>query len=213
MKYTKYPRTRHLPWSRHVTDDDKVMSMDEVRTNFTGKEIVVTVKMDGENTSMYNDHIHARSIDSKDHPSRTLVKQFWANTVKGKLNENQRICGENLYAKHSIFYDNLPSYFLGFSFWRDDLCLSWDETKSFFEILGIKSVPVLYRGVYDEMELNYIVKDFLDPEKDEGYVMRLAESFKYEDFGNSIAKYVRQNHVQSSEHWMHQQVVPNKLKS
>ncbi len=212
MKYTKYPRTRHLPWSRHVTDDDKVMSMEELVKNFNGKEIVVTMKMDGENTSMYNDHIHARSIDSKDHPSRTWVKQFWGNHVKGQLNDNERICGENLYAKHSILYQDLPSYFLGFSFWRDDLCLSWDETLLNFEVLGIKPVPVLYRGQFNYVMLDS-VQTKLNPETDEGYVIRLASEFSYEEFGNSVAKYVRPNHVQSSEHWMHQEVVPNKLSS
>ena len=41
-------------------------------TNFPliGKQVIVTEKMDGENTSMYRHRIHARSIDSLPHPSR-----------------------------------------------------------------------------------------------------------------------------------------------
>ena len=45
-KYIKYPRTWHHPISEGVTDDDKVL---KDTSNFEGKEIVVTVKMDGEN--------------------------------------------------------------------------------------------------------------------------------------------------------------------
>jgi hypothetical protein len=45
-KYVKYPRTWHLPWSPGITKDDRVIpSCDQ----FVGKNIVVTVKMDGEN--------------------------------------------------------------------------------------------------------------------------------------------------------------------
>ena len=48
----KYPRTYHLPWSEGRTDDDKVLSDD---SQFIGKYVVVTEKMDGENTTIYSD--------------------------------------------------------------------------------------------------------------------------------------------------------------
>lgn len=67
----KYPRTMHLPWSRGYTDDDKILRATD---HFAGQEVVITEKMDGENTTMYPDFIHARSLDSKDHPSRHYVK-------------------------------------------------------------------------------------------------------------------------------------------
>ena len=64
--YVKYPRTYHLPWSRPTSDDKKLVD----DSQFYGKHLVVTLKMDGENTSMYEDKIHARSIDSanNNHP-------------------------------------------------------------------------------------------------------------------------------------------------
>ena len=34
MKY-KYPRTLHLPWTEHMTTDDKIMSHEEVVRAFT----------------------------------------------------------------------------------------------------------------------------------------------------------------------------------
>ncbi len=45
-KYVKYPRTWHLPWSPGKSKDDRVLTTPEV---FAGQEVVVTVKMDGEN--------------------------------------------------------------------------------------------------------------------------------------------------------------------
>jgi hypothetical protein len=61
MKLTKYPRTFHLPFSLAVSSDDKLLqSLD----SFVGNRVIVTEKMDGENTSLYSDGTtHARSID------------------------------------------------------------------------------------------------------------------------------------------------------
>lgn len=60
--YYKYPRTYHLPYSLGITSDDKILPNDNI---FFNKEIIVTVKMDGENTTITNDKVYTRSIDSK----------------------------------------------------------------------------------------------------------------------------------------------------
>ena len=91
--YTKYPRTFHLPWSEAVTSDDKVVPS---VAHLEGREVIVTEKMDGENTTMYRDHIHSRSLDSKGGEDRAWVKQFWAS-IRGEIPEGWRICGENLW--------------------------------------------------------------------------------------------------------------------
>lgn len=163
--------------------------------------------MDGENTTLAREYYHARSLDTKDHPSRSWIKNFWAS-IKHEIPPNMRICGENLYARHSIAYTDLPSYFMGFSVWEDDLCLDWDSTIEWFSLLGITSVPIWYRGVYQ----NSIIPKSLPSLTVEGYVIRNTQSFLYKDFENNIAKFVRKNHVQTDEHWMNQTVIPNTLK-
>lgn len=45
----------------------------------------------------------------------------------------------------------------------------------------------------------------------EGIVMRVADEFAYVNFGSSVAKWVRKEHVGTSRHWMHAQIVPNGL--
>ena len=115
-------------------------------------------------------------------------------------------------ARHSVAYDNLPSYFLGFSVWNEqNICLSWDDTQQYFELLGIHSVSVIYDGIWNYDDCMKLHKS-LDPEKDEGFVVRLADSFAYDNFGISVAKYVRKDHVQTDTHWRHQEIVPNGLK-
>jgi hypothetical protein len=204
-KLYKYPRTFHFPWSETVASDDKVLT--DISC-FVGSEIVVTEKMDGENCTMYRDHIHARSIDSKSHYSRDWVKNFW-NEIRYDIPFGWRVCGENLYAKHSISYFNLKSYFYGFSIWNDNnVCLSWDETIEWFELLGIVHVPVLYRGKFD---VDILKKLSINKDKQEGYVVRHKGSFRYDEFKNRVAKFVRSNHVKTDEHWMHSKVEKNLL--
>lgn len=206
----KYPRTPHLPWSPGRTKDDRVLDNAD---HFNGIQVVATIKMDGENTTMYRDHIHARSIDSRDHESRHWVKGLHS-VIKMYIPHEWRICGENLYAKHSIDYRNLPSYFLVFSVWNEDnMCLSWSETEKFCEDMGLKMVQNLYMGVWipemqEAMDKRMNLSYFRDHE---GYVIRSAGEFHYDDFYYNTAKYVRKNHVQTDKHWMYSKMTKNGL--
>ena len=201
----KYPRTPHLPWSPGYSSDDIRKSS---TTPFEGMEVVVTEKMDGENTTMYAEHIHARSLDSRHHPSRNWVKGLHAK-VANQIPENWRLCGENVYAKHAIFYDNLPSYFLLFSIWNDkNRCLSWDETVEWASLFDLVIPSVLYRGIWDQERLQ---KLSIDTANCEGYVVRSADEFHYDAFSVSVAKWVRPQHVQTDQHWMHANIEPNQL--
>jgi hypothetical protein len=76
MKYTKYPRTYHLPSSPGATSDDKIH---KTIPYTDGDDVVISMKMDGENSTLYTDYYHARSIDSRHHPSRNWIKQFHAS--------------------------------------------------------------------------------------------------------------------------------------
>lgn len=201
VPYVKYGRTFHLPFSPGIHDDDKALKDCE---QFNGEEIVISVKMDGENTTAYSDgHIHARSIDSRGGEDRAWVKKFLSENVCYNLPEGWRVCGENVWAEHSIHYDDLPSYFLGFSIWNEkNECLSWDDTLLWFELLGITPVQVLYRGPFSEEALKHATKFCQEMwDKREGYVVRVAKSFKYGDFRKSVAKFVRKGHVQTTKHW------------
>jgi hypothetical protein len=197
----------HLPWSPGLQNDDRVMpSLDFMK----GKEVVVTEKMDGENTTMYRDGIHARSIDGRYHSSRDWVKGHWAQTCMSRLAPGSRICGENVYAQHSIRYDNLKTYFYGFSYWDGNVCFDWDDTLQLFAYFDITPVPLLYRGTFCTDTLQDLASE-IDTDKHEGLVVRVAESFTIYEFPYAVGKWVRRGHVQTDEHWMHKEVVPNGL--
>lgn len=206
----KYPRSLHFPWSPGTTSDDRILPS---TSHFVGKEVVVTEKMDGENTSIANNFVHARSLDSPNHPSRWYVNKL-QKELSFDLPDGIRICGENCYAKHSIQYSQLEDFFLVFSVWNDKTCLSWDDTVEWCQLLNLKTVPVLYRGIYDEEKIKNDLYVFnREPDLMEGYVVRLAEKFNIDDFSTSLAKYVRKGHVgTTSEHWLNEALVPNKVK-
>lgn len=205
--WIKYPRTYHLPWSEGLNDDDRMI--DSIKL-FENKRVIVTEKMDGENTTLYNNHIHARSVDSRHHPSRDWVKQFWSQ-IKNDIPEGYRICGENLYAKHSIHYKELKTYFMGFSIWdSNNTCLSWNDTVEWFSLFGIEPVPVLYDGPFDEILIKRLWSE-KDWHNREGYVIRLADSIGYGEFRYKVGKFVRKNHIQTIKHWMHGQPIEKNL--
>ena len=56
------------------------------------------------------------------------------------------------------------------------------------------------------------ITDGLDTDIEEGIVVRLADSFMMEDFNKSCVKWVRENHVQTDEHWTRGEIIKNKLR-
>lgn len=227
QNWKKYPRTPHLPWSGTVTDDDKKI---ESVKSFIGREVVVTEKLDGEGTTLYNNGMHARSLNETYHASRAWVKALQA-MVGPQIVDGMRIVGENVFAKHSIHYQSLSSYFYVYAIFENGYCLPWDDIEDLcqyfkyslkvrneyvgeqYQDFHLETVPVLYRGIWDETRVKacYTGQSVLGGEQ-EGYVVRVADGFIDEAFPYSVAKYVRENHViETDEHWARQKITPNKL--
>ncbi|AOG03222.1 RNA ligase family protein (plasmid) [Bosea sp. RAC05] len=222
--YVKYPKTWHMESSPGVGRGDRVL---RDLSAFIGQRVIGTEKRDGECTTMYPDHIHARSLDSRHHPSRDWIKGFW-NAIRSDIPHDFRVCGENTYAVHSIRYEALPTWFEGFSVWNErNEALSWDETLEYFDLIGSSSglsitpVPVFYDGIFDLDAIHEAWEKLLAADRAqaaltgqpvqarEGYVVRTAAGFRYRDFRNHVAKWVRAGHVQTDSHWMHGEIVPN----
>jgi hypothetical protein len=197
----------HLPFSPGLQNDDRLI---ESLVGLIGREVIVTEKMDGENTTLYTNGFHARSLDSRHHPSRDWIKRFHGN-MSYMIPEGWRICGENMYAQHSIPYTDLKSYFYGFSIWDDrNVALDVDSQTIEFEKLGIVQPEEFYRGVFN-LQILYDLADELDPHTQEGFVVRIVDEIPFDDFDKKVAKWVRKGHVQTDEHWMNREVIPNLL--
>lgn len=157
MPLRKYPRTQHLEGSRLQPGDE---DLDQVPfADIRGGHIVVEEKLDGANAGLRFDAQGQLYLQSRGHfltggvreKHFALFKQ-WAGTHAQALFERlgcrYAVFGEWLFAKHTIFYDSLPHYFLEFDILdlEQDVFLSTRERRALVDGLPIVSVPVLYEG-------------------------------------------------------------------
>jgi hypothetical protein len=203
----KYPKTFHFSFSENLQNDDRKLPSDDV---FVGKIIVTSEKLDGECTGMTRESCHARSLESRDHPSRHWVKGLHGS-IQHLIPENFKIFAENCFAKHSIFYDRLSTYLYVFSVWDGELCLPWDETKSFCKNIGLETVPEIYVGPWDLAKVKACWRgQSAFGDEQEGYVVRTYGEFHLKEFEKNMGKFVRKAHVRTDEFWK-KNWIPNKI--
>lgn len=190
-RWVKYPRTHHLPWSPgRLTKDERTLRSTGA---FLGRRVVVLTKMDGENFTLYRDYAHARAPEGQHRPWQDWVRNLQAQ-IGWEIPDGWRICGENLYARHTIAYQDLPSYYMAFAMYdQRNVCLSWGDTAAYAEMLGIPTPPVLYDGIWDEeaIQASFTGKTPYSDDS-EGYVVRLYDEFPFSQFRFAVAKYVRE---------------------
>jgi hypothetical protein len=212
----KYPRTFHLPWSPGATNDDKIAK--DV-SSLVGIPITITEKVDGSNACMEKNNCFSRSHSGPPtHASFDGLKALHAS-LKYLIPEGVQLFGEWCYALHSISYDRLPSYFLLFNVYYTATkeWASWDEVSMYADELEFHTVPVLYRGIINNIqELRDITEQLAQEPSQlgtlrEGIVIRASDTFNGSDFSKYVMKWVRANHVQTSEHWKNQEIVKNGL--
>lgn len=201
---SKYNRTYHLPWSPGTTSDDRIAkSIDSI----LGIDIVITEKLDGENTGMTKDGVYARSHAEFTTSNWSKEVRQLHQLIKNDLSEDVFLFGENMEGIHSIEYSNLESYFYIFGVRDNNIWIPWESVEEYSYILDIPTVPVLYKGIINsEKELRSIVDDLVSKPSTlgglrEGIVIRNADMFHNDDFSTNIFKWVRKDHVQTDIHW------------
>jgi len=169
-KIVKYPRTQHLQGSR-LQEGDEDLSQVPFNEIF-GKHIVIEEKIDGANSAVSFDGEGNLLLQSRGHyldggfreRHYNLMKQ-WANFNRdlfyNALGSRYIMYGEWMYAKHTVFYDALPDYFMEFDIFDRDrqVFLDTPSRKKITEKIGIiSSVPVLAEGVFRSKEkiLSYL---------------------------------------------------------
>ena len=161
----KYPRTPHLEGSHLQPGDEDLAQIPFA--DIKGKHLVVEEKIDGANSAISFDDNGQLLLQSRGHyltggyreRHYNLMKQ-WAcahgNVLHSVLGERYIMYGEWMYAKHSIFYDLLPHYFMEFDIFdrREGVFLDTSARREITANLPIKSVPVLKSGTFvDEEDL------------------------------------------------------------
>ena len=160
----KYPRTRHLRGSRLGPGDEDLTQAPF--SEIFGRHIVIEEKIDGANSAISFDGEGNLLLQSRGHyldgghreRHYNLLKQWANNNVDvffDVLGTKYIMYGEWMYAKHTVFYDALPSYFMEFDIYdrENGVFLDTPSRKVLTDKMGIvSSVPVLASGVFHSKE-------------------------------------------------------------
>ena len=154
----KYPRTPHIEGSGIQRGDEDIAVL--ALRDLLGKHLVIEEKMDGANCAISFTTAGQLLLQSRGHyltggPHEAQFNLFktWAYSYATQLQEvltdRYIMYGEWLYAKHTVFYTDLPHYFLEFDIYDTSTrtFLSTERRQQLLHQLPfVVSVKVLYAG-------------------------------------------------------------------
>lgn len=159
----KFPRTPHIKGSNIQKGDEdlKQISFDQ----FEGKHLIIEEKIDGANTAISFDSDGNMLLQNRGHllsggykeKHYSLFKQWamiWKDALYEVLKDRYIMYGEWMYAKHTVYYDALPHYFIEFDIFdkKNNIFLDTSSRRELLKDLPIKSVPVLKEGVFNSFD-------------------------------------------------------------
>jgi ATP-dependent RNA circularization protein (DNA/RNA ligase family) len=220
--FYKFPSTPHLALLGNVAvRGDKVLSESE-RDEFLRHVIVVEEKVDGANLGISFDtsgNIRAQNRGAYLHfpcsgQWKKLSEWLVPNTdlLFEQLTDRFILFGEWCYAQHSVIYDRLPDWFLGFDIFdkTHSKFLSCSRRDKVFRDLSIAQVPKIKQGSFSLSGLkSLLTQSQLSDKPAEGLYLRVDNDGWLE----LRAKLVRPAFIQSVEqHWSRTMIKANQLK-
>ncbi|MFT5682327.1 MAG: hypothetical protein ACI8RZ_003245 [Myxococcota bacterium] len=159
----RFPRTPHIEGSRLQAGDRDLSQVPF--SEIAGLNLIIEEKVDGANAGLSFSAERELRLQSRGHylaggPRERHFAMFktWASCHQWALWERLRdrylVYGEWMYARHTVFYDTLPAYFLEFDVYdrQADRFLSTDARAELLDGLPIHSVPILHRGTVASAE-------------------------------------------------------------
>lgn len=195
----KYPRTMHLRGSALQTGDepDRV-SMTEIRT--AGESFVWEEKVDGANSgiSFPEDRLmlqsRGHSLDGGPREKQFSILKQWARAFEGDLHDalgrDHVLYGEWMAAKHTVYYDALPHYFIAYDVLHkpSGLWLSTPGRHKLLAGLPICHVHVVHNGWLSDKEVPKRVGPSVYQTKDWKDNLRVAAEASGVDFATALAE-------------------------
>ena len=244
MEVSRYPRTPHLEGSGLESPGGERVPFSELR----GLRLVVEEKLDDSHLALSFEQgrlrLHHRSSPVGREPEFAPVKA-WASGILPELaqalGERYVLHGGSLYAKHTVFYDALPAWFVEYDVFDREQgeWLSTERRRQLLAALPVHSAPVLHEGQLDSLaELVALVgpSRYKSPgwrralaEAAQGSAAAIAETdqsdsgeglyVKVEEGGRVSARYkwVRRGFLEALEgsgsHWRSRPLLANRLAS
>ncbi|MBK6922118.1 MAG: RNA ligase family protein [Deltaproteobacteria bacterium] len=171
MELLKYPRTRHIEGSRLQPGDHDLAAVALASLDQRHATLVIEEKLDGANAGICFDDDGALRLQSRGHfltgggrERHFDLLKTWATRHREALwrvlGSRHVLYGEWLYAKHTVFYDELPHYFMEFDIYDRERgeFLDTDRRHALLRTAPVVSVPVVHRGeVRDVASLRRLV--------------------------------------------------------
>lgn len=220
--FFKFPSTPHLTLlGTNSVRDDKVFSKNEM-DGFLEHELMIEEKMDGANLGISFDSSGNLNLQNR---GSYLLKPYsgqWKRLVGWLpfklefifdcLQDRYILFGEWCFARHSVWYNNLPDWFLGFDIFDKQAgrFLSCKKRDKMFKRMNIFPIPLIGSGCFTLKELKeFFRKSVFSNTSAEGIYLRYDKGAWLED----RAKLVRPEFIQAIEtHWSGKGIIPNKLK-
>ncbi len=219
--FIKFPSTPHLAvLDKAVVREEKVFSPGE-RDQFLSHVLIVEEKIDGANLGIsFGDDGSLKLQNRGSLLAKPLTGQWkalsdWVAPLTDRLFDSltnrYTLFGEWCYATHSIYYDRLPDWFVGFDIFDSAEHVFFNKTRrdELLSTIGIHTVPCLTTGRF---ALNEVVEllgksQFADVLA-EGLYLRYDNG----DVLGQRAKLVRPDFIQSiQEHWSRGPLKKNQL--
>lgn len=154
----KYPRTQHIRGSRLQQGDEDLA--DIPLSALVGQYLVIEEKVDGANCGVSFDEDGRLLLQSRGHylTGGPREKQFdllktWVNVHAvafwSVLGSRYVMYGEWMYAKHTVYYNHLPHYFMEFDVLDREEGIFLDTARRMemmAELPMVASVRVIYAG-------------------------------------------------------------------
>jgi hypothetical protein len=220
--FHKFPHTPHLLWLGVGSPREDKMLKSAEAADFLSGEVIVEEKVDGANLGISLGPDGRLRPQSRGHylaPGRSHEQwnPLWPwlaerrSALEDGLQGGLMLFGEWCYARHTVSYDMLPDWFLGFDvfeigsrrFWSVDRRNAWLHERNLF------SVPKVRRG---RIQLNQFAP--LLSTSTIGHVSMEGIYLRREcgEWLQSRAKIVSVAFKQQiEEHWTRRSVVPNHL--
>ena len=224
-EFFRFPHTPHLIWLGELLPrDDKVLSLSEVRLVLE-QTLSIEEKVDGANFGISFDLDGNLKIQNRgSYLSLPYGGQFakidqWTSPrtdmLFDVLGERLILFGEWCFARHSLKYQKLPDWLLGFDIYdrKEKRFFCTKRRDALFEQLDIFSVAHIDSGKFTIPELKALLERTKSAYRDgpiEGFYIRVDDV----EWTIARAKLVRPEFTQSiGAHWRHRNIERNSLMS
>lgn len=219
--FYKFPTTPYLvePEGLDIRTD-KVLSEDECEI-FLSHRLIVEEKIDGANLGISFDCKGNLKLQNRggwlNRPYTGQWKPIeqWIyprlNCIFDSLLDRYILFGEWCYMKHSVFYDRLPDYFIGFDVFdkEKELFLSCERRNRFLRKMEIAVVPKIDEGIFSLDELRVLMKQsHYGTAPSEGIYLRWDEEFFLAQRAKLVCTTFK---IGIDTHWSKKEVCKNRV--